>query len=83
MDLEGGPAIIVADNGPGFGQDDPDDLVMAFFTRRLGGMGLGLYIVNEVMRVNGGRLVFPDDCDVGLPAEIDGAVVAMQFLDLK
>src|SRR5690606_12326405 len=48
-DLEAGPAIVVADNGPGFGEDDPDDLVTPFFTRRLGGMGLGLYIVSEVM----------------------------------
>jgi len=82
-DLEGGPAIIVADNGPGFGKDDPDDLVAPFFTRRLGGMGLGLYIVSEVMRVNGGQLVFPNDGDVGLPAGLTGAVVAMQFIDKK
>lgn len=82
-DLDGGPSIVVADNGPGFGQDDPDDLVTPFFTRRLGGMGLGLYIVSEVMRVNGGRLVFPDDGEIGLPAGLNGAVVAMQFLDQR
>ena len=79
-DIEGGPAIIVADNGPGFGTDDPDDLVQPFFTRRIGGMGLGLYIVSEVMRVTAGRLVFPDDGDVELPKGINGAVVAMQFM---
>jgi signal transduction histidine kinase len=78
-DLEGGPAIVVADNGPGFGNDDPDDLVAPFFTRRTGGMGLGLYIVNEVMRVNKGRLIFPDDGDIELPEDLDGAVVALQF----
>jgi signal transduction histidine kinase len=78
-ELEGGPAVIIADNGPGFGQDDPDDLVTPFFTRRSGGMGLGLYIVSEVMRVNQGQLIFPDDGDVELPAGIDGAVVALQF----
>lgn len=78
-DLEGGPAIVVADNGPGFGNDAPEDLVTPFFTRRNGGMGLGLYIVSEVMRVNHGRLVFPDDGDVDLPRGINGAVVAIQF----
>jgi len=82
-ELEGGPAIVLADNGPGFGNDDPDDLVTPFFTRRLGGMGLGLYIVSEVMRVNGGRLVFPNDGDVELPGGLDGAVIAMQFMEGK
>lgn len=80
-DLEGGPAIVVADNGSGFGQDDPDDLVTPFFSRRLGGMGLGLYITNEVMNVNSGRVLFPDVGDCRLPDDIDGAVVALQFLE--
>ncbi|MGH8021832.1 MAG: ATP-binding protein [Opitutaceae bacterium] len=78
-DLDGSPAILVADNGPGFGHDDPEDLIAPFFTRRNGGMGLGLYIVSEVMRVNKGRLVFPPSGDVYLPAGLDGAVVALQF----
>ncbi|MBN9050375.1 MAG: ATP-binding protein [Rhizobiales bacterium] len=78
-DLEGGPAIVVGDNGPGFGDDRPEDLVEPFFSRRVGSMGLGLYIVNEVMTVNRGRLVFPDDGDIDVPDEITGAVVALQF----
>jgi signal transduction histidine kinase len=80
-ELEDGPAIIVADNGPGFGSDDPEDLTAPFFTRRTGGMGLGLYVVSEVMRVNKGRVLFPDEGDIELPKGIDGAVVALQFLD--
>lgn len=78
-DLYGHPAIVVADNGPGFGNDSAEDLITPFFTRRNGGMGLGLYIVNEVMRVNKGRLIFPDDGSVELPDSITGAVVAIQF----
>jgi len=78
-DLDGGLAIVVADNGPGFGKDDPEDLIAPFFSRRNGGMGLGLYIVNEVMRVNKGRLCFPDDGEIDLPRRVDGAVVALQF----
>jgi signal transduction histidine kinase len=80
-ELEDGPAIVVADNGPGFGTDDPEDLTAPFFSRRTGGMGLGLYVVSEVMRVNKGRLVFPADGDLALPKRIDGAVVALQFLE--
>jgi hypothetical protein len=45
-------------------------------------MGLGLYIVNEVMRVNKGHLVFPGKGDVELPPKIDGAVVALQFEEI-
>lgn len=83
QELEGGPAIVVADNGPGFGNDAPEDLIAPFFTRRNGGMGLGLYIVNEVMRVNQGALAFPEPGEIQLPVELDGAVVAMQFLEYK
>ncbi|MBK9218891.1 MAG: sensor histidine kinase [Uliginosibacterium sp.] len=60
---------MVADNGPGFSNDTPEDLVTPFFTRRNGGMGLGLYIVSEVMRVNHGRLIFSDEGDVELQAQ--------------
>ena len=77
--LEGGFAIVVADNGPGFGNDSPEDLMTPFFTRRNGGMGLGLYIAGEVVRINGGKIIFPEDDDVELPGQIDGAVVAIQF----
>lgn len=80
-DIEEGPAIVVGDNGPGFGKDDPEDLIAPFFTRRAGGMGLGLYIVSEIMRVSQGRVVFPSKSDVDLPDQIKGAVVALQFLE--
>ena len=80
-DIEEGPAIVVGDNGPGFGKDDPEDLISPFFTRRTGGMGLGLYIVSEVMRVSHGHIVFPSRGDVQLPDEINGAVIALQFLE--
>lgn len=72
-----GPAIVVADNGPGF-QDDPDRLIRPFFSRRPDGMGVGLYYANMVMELNGGRLAFPDVGEVS-PEEFDGAVVALVF----
>jgi len=73
-----GPAIIVADNGPGF-KDDPDRLTRPFFSRRPDGMGVGLYYTNMVMELNGGRLVFPDCDQANVPDGFDGAVVALVF----
>ena len=72
------PSIVIGDSGPGF-QDAPSDLVRPFFTRKAEGMGLGLYLANEIMLNDGGELVFPDSGDLELPAEITGAVVALIF----
>lgn len=81
-DFELGPAIIVADNGPGF-QDHPEDMIRPFFTRRPAGMGLGLYYANLAMELNGGLLAFPSKEELDLPERFDGAVVALIFKDLK
>lgn len=77
-DFPEGPAIIVADNGPGF-SDPPDEIVRPFFTRRPGGSGLGLYFANMVMDLNEGKLMFPTPEAADVPAEFDGAVVALVF----
>ena len=76
--LDGGPGILVADNGPGF-LDPPDFLTRPFMSRKEGGMGLGLYIADEVMKSHGGRLVFPERGDVDLPRGYPGAAVVLQF----
>lgn len=76
-DLEG-PAIVIADNGPGF-LDPPEVLTQPFMSRRTEGMGLGLHLASEVMRAQGGRLAFPDKGDVALPRGMNGAVVALVF----
>ncbi len=81
-DLEGGPCLVVADTGPGL-RDNPEDLVRPFFTRRPEGMGLGLYYANLVMELSGGRLLFPERGDVDLPQEFDGAVIALQFPEIR
>lgn len=77
-DFGGGPAIIVADNGPGF-EDDPEAMTTPFFTRRPDGMGVGLYYANLVMEMNGGHLAFPDTDEADVPEEFDGAVIALVF----
>ena len=77
-ELHGGPALLIADNGPGF-SDPTEYLRQPFISRRPEGMGLGLHIVDEVMKAHGGRLLFPEPADLPLPASYDGAVVALQF----
>lgn len=80
---QGRPMIVVCDNGSGFGEDDPEDLVAPFFTRRSGGMGLGLYIVDEVMRSHNGQLLFPNVKDLDVPSGLDGAAVGLQFPEVS
>lgn len=77
-DFPDGPAVVIADTGTGF-QDEPERLIRPFFSRRPEGMGLGLYYANLVMELSGGRLVFAEGGDVGVPAEFDGAVLALVF----
>ena len=77
-DFDGGPAIIVADTGPGF-SDAPSELVRPFYTRRPEGMGMGLYYANMVMELNDGRLMFPDPMDTDVPENFDGAILALTF----
>jgi len=77
-DLGDGPAIIIADNGPGF-RDPPEILTKPFFTRRPDGMGLGMYYVKLAMELSGGSVQFPQPDDIELPAGYDGAVIALVF----
>lgn len=79
-DFSQGPAIVVADNGPGF-RDTPEHMVYPFFTRKPEGMGLGLYYANLAMELNGGSLAFPQQGEVELPQGFDGATVALIFRD--
>ena len=74
----GAPALLIADNGPGF-RDLPEQLTHPFFSRRPEGMGLGLYYANLVMELSGGSLHFPTREDVGIPDKFDGALVALVF----
>jgi hypothetical protein len=73
-----GPAIIIADNGLGFNLE-PDELILPFRTTRPGGMGLGLYFVNMVLEMLGGKLLFPDKEDLEIPKPYNGAVIALVF----
>ena len=77
-EYDGKPAIIVADSGPGL-TDLPEYLIEPFFTRRPGGMGLGLHVASEVAKMHHGRLIFPEKTDITLPDEFTGAIVGIEF----
>jgi signal transduction histidine kinase len=77
--FEEGPAIIVADNGPGL-PADTSQLTKPFVTTKADGMGLGLYYVNLVCELNNASLILsPDREDVGIPPAYDGACFAILF----
>jgi nitrogen fixation/metabolism regulation signal transduction histidine kinase len=78
LEIAGGPVLFAADNGPGF-QDPPELLVEPFMTRKPEGMGLGLHIANEIMKVHEGKLIFPSREDLGLDELYCGAIVGLQF----
>ena len=78
VDFAEGPAIVVADTGPGF-TDEPEELTRPFFSRRPEGMGVGLYYANLVMELGEGRLAFPSAREADVPGEFDGAVLALVF----
>ncbi|OPB95389.1 ATP-binding protein [Elizabethkingia occulta] len=73
-----GPAIIIADNGPGF-NSEPEYLTQPFKTKKVGGMGLGLYFADLVMNMIGGKLLFPDSFDLEIPQAYNGACIALVF----
>jgi signal transduction histidine kinase len=81
-DFENGPAIVIADTGPGL-IDAPSELVRPFYSRRPEGMGMGLYYANMVMELNDGALVFPAASETDVPDIYDGAVVALRFNELR
>ena len=78
FDFPGGPAIVVADSGPGF-KDPPEFLVEPFVSTKPDGMGLGLHLASEVMKVHEGRVGFPERGELVLSPSLTGAVVALVF----
>jgi signal transduction histidine kinase len=71
--------IIIADNGPGF-TIPTDEVIKPFVTRKPNGTGLGLYITNEVMKLQKGELWFPEFDSSIIPEKFkQGAIVGLAF----
>jgi len=77
---EDGIEIIIDDNGPGF-NGDIDFLRQPFVTRKLGnkGIGLGLFIIDELMRKSNGEVEYSNNSEL----EKNGARVRLIFLNRK
>lgn len=79
LDNDGNLNIIIADNGFGFGIPTQQS-VKPFVTDKPNGMGLGLHIVTEIMKVQNGELYFPEYGEFELPEEfLNGAVVVLKL----
>ena len=53
---DGGVTIEVSDNGPGIAADQLDKVFQPFFTRREGGIGLGLAVVRQIVSAHHGQI---------------------------
>jgi len=71
--------ILMADNGNGFTLPTTK-IVRPFITAKDEGMGLGLHITNQILKVMKAQLIFPKKGDFDIPDEFNnGAIVAFKF----
>ncbi len=77
--IEGYTSIIIADNGPGLTLP-PEKITKPFVSAKPDGMGLGLHIVDEIMKAHYGFLKFLDPDEVNIPDDFkEGAIVLLAF----
>lgn len=84
IDFEDKVGIVVADSGFGF-SIPAETAVLPFKTTKIAGdgMGLGLYFVNEIMKMHNGNLkIVTNDFErekLGIDKEFNGAIVILEF----
>ncbi|WP_148624192.1 sensor histidine kinase [Aliarcobacter cryaerophilus] len=84
IDFEDKVGIIVADTGFGF-SISAETAILPFKTTKIAGdgMGLGLYFVNEIMKIHNGNLkIITNDFErekLGIDKEFNGAIVILEF----
>lgn len=80
-DYDNEVSIIIADNGLGFSIDF-EDAIQPYISKKVGGMGLGLYISSELMKIHDGKLILRDYLEVSdtVPDEYkNGAILELIF----
>jgi signal transduction histidine kinase len=72
--------IVVADNGPGF-NDSIEEIVTPFFSRKEGGIGIGMYLIDTIMMKYGKLNIFTNEQEFALEIDnfYDGAIVELVF----
>lgn len=71
--------VIIADNGNGFTLPT-SKIVAPFITAKDEGMGLGLHITNQILKVMKAQLIFPEKGEFDIPIEFqNGALIAFKF----
>lgn len=73
--------ILIADNGSGF-TIPKYQLTKPFITSKNDGIGLGLHIVSEVMKVQDGFVKFPEQGEYELPDEFKNGAITILKLKL-
>jgi len=77
--IDGYFSIIIADNGPGLTLP-PEEITKPFVSAKPDGMGLGLHIVDEIMKAHHGFLKFLEPDEVDIPDDFkEGAIVLLAF----
>lgn len=72
-------SIVIADNGSGFAIPF-EQAIKPFVSAKPDGMGLGLHIVDEIMKAHKGLLYLPEKNEYELPKEFkNGAVINLLF----
>ncbi|GEN69212.1 EcoRII N-terminal effector-binding domain-containing protein [Chryseobacterium rhizosphaerae] len=70
--------IIIADNGPGF-KDETHEIITPFFSRKEGGIGIGMYLIDTIMMKYGKLKIYTNNDSTELPEKYDGAIVELIF----
>jgi len=74
-----GDTVVIGDTGPGVDPDDIEYLFTLFFTRRVRGHGVGLYLCRETLAAGGHEISYAEDNDYKL---LSGANFAIKFRGL-
>ncbi len=71
--------LIVADNGNGFTLPT-SKIIKPFITAKDEGMGLGLHITSQILKVMKAEMIFPEKNEFELPEEFaNGAIIGLKF----